>query len=281
MEKIALVVDAMADIPKKWITDYKIHVVPTIIHFGTAEDADARECTAEDVFDYYEKNGSLPTTSPTPVDIFTQLFVSLMHQGYKIIYLATMPSISKTCENGMQAAQMFPEKIAVIDTGTGCIAITSIVYEVQKLLMQELPFDEIVASIPAILARSECYFIVDDTNFILENRNVGFFSQMVASLLNIKPSMYVADGKIIPGKKFTGKSIHVLPKFIDHVFDNKKVDPELLVIGHTGASEEMIETTKQLIHKATDFKNIEIIGAGGPISSHLGRGAFIFSFMKK
>jgi len=281
MEKIALVIDAMVDVPKEWIKDYKVHVVPTIIHFGTSEDLDARECTAEEIFAYYEKHGTLPTTSPTPPDAFTQVFVPLIHQGYKIIYLATMPSISKTYENGVEAAKSFPEKIAVVNIKTGCIGTGILVYEVQKLLKQELPFKEIVSRIPDITAHSECYFMVDDVHFVLENQNVGFFTQMIASLLNVKPSMHVVDGRIIPEKKFNGKTSHALPKFVDYVFQGKAIDDELLIIGHTGVSDEDIENAKKLVSKFADFKTIKVVTTGGPISSHLGKGAYIFAFKIK
>lgn len=281
-EKICIMTDTMVDIPKDWINVYSIKRIPTIIYFGS-DKMDAREIDAHDVLEYYGKNHELPTTGPTTVEMFNDFFVPLIHQGYYIIYLSSMPSISANYSNSLEAAEIFGDKITIIDTKFSSIGVTPLIWEICNFIKDNNPtYDEIINKINTTIDKIRCQFIVDDLNFVMENSNVSFVSRVLANVMNIKPSMILSKGKILPDKKFSGNTKKALSKFIDYTFSKySNIDTRFIVLGHTDADVSIIKEATELINKHVQFEHTEVLCAGGPISAHLGKGAIMLAFLEK
>ena len=137
-EKIILTTDTMVDIPIEWVQEFNIKRIPTIIYFG-GEQMDAREINAHDVLEYYKEHKELPETGPTTIEMFNSFFVSLIHQGYKIIHLSTMPSISQNYANSLEVQECYSAQITVIDTKFSSIGTAPLIWELGNYVKNENP----------------------------------------------------------------------------------------------------------------------------------------------
>lgn len=92
MSQFILVTESGADLPQKYIDRFNIKIVPMYVNFGenTFKDSDIK---AEDVFDYYEKNKILPTTSGSTPNDFTEIFrnINETYLDAEIISISPIP----------------------------------------------------------------------------------------------------------------------------------------------------------------------------------------------
>ena len=85
MEKIKIITDSTADLPKEVYEKYDIEVLPLLINFGEESYLDGVEITPEVLFERIEKEGSLPTTAQVIPNRFMDTYKKYLDDGYKII----------------------------------------------------------------------------------------------------------------------------------------------------------------------------------------------------
>ncbi|RKJ24900.1 DegV family protein, partial [Butyricicoccus sp. 1XD8-22] len=92
-----------------------------------------------------------------------------------------------------------------------------------------------------------------------------------ATILKIKPSIEVVNGKMAVGKKYRGKFERCLDQYVkDRLENNENVDYSRLFITHSHCSPETVERVKQTIRQYADFDEIIETTAGCTISTHCG-----------
>ena len=92
-----------------------------------------------------------------------------------------------------------------------------------------------------------------------------------ATLLKIKPSIEVRNGKMIVGKKYRGSFESCLEKYIkDRLSENDCIDYSRVCITHSMCSPETVEKVKQLVAKYAPFDEVLETYAGCTVSAHCG-----------
>ena len=74
MPKIAIVTDSTANLPRKWVEQYHVHVVPLKVNWGDETFRDGVDITTEEFYKKLAQSKSLPTTSQPSVQDFLQVF---------------------------------------------------------------------------------------------------------------------------------------------------------------------------------------------------------------
>jgi len=281
--KIAIVVDSVADLPESYIKDYNVKRVPLVLTFGIEERLDAEQCSLHDVFEYYDKTHELPITSPPTTEMFGQVFIPLIHQGYQVLYLGTSSRFSKAYETAKTFEKLFEKKVYTLDTRFTCAPISFVVRKAHELIQSDMPIQLIVKSLREYLYKIHCEFIINDFNFVKEIGNMNAFTGFFASLMNVKPALtFSAEKGVQNYKNYTGKFDKVVSAFINDIFHKKTLfDDSLLIIAHTLVDSYELEAVKNSILNIVPFKEVQFVQAGSVIGSHLGRGALQFSYAEK
>ena len=74
MQKICIAVDSACDIPKKYLTENKIVVLPYHINFGDEEFIDGETITRDELYKKVEETEMMPKTSAIPPAVFSDCF---------------------------------------------------------------------------------------------------------------------------------------------------------------------------------------------------------------
>lgn len=281
--KIAIVVDSAGDVPESYMKDFNVRRVPLIITFGTEERLDAEQCNLHDVFEYYEKEHELPMTSAPTTEMFSQVFIPLIHQGYQILYLGASSQFSRAYENGKSFEKVFSEKVYAVDTRFTCAPVGLVVRKAHELIESEMPIQLIVKALQEYIYKIHSVFIINDFNFVKEIGNMNAVSGFFASLMNVKPALEMTAEKGVQSyKNYTGNYEKAVTSFIHDAFNRKMIyDESVLIIAHTLVSTYELERIKKEILDIIPFKEVQFVTAGSVVGSHMGKGALLFCYTEK
>ena len=135
MEKIKIITDSTADLPKEVYEKYDIEVLPLLINFGEESYLDGVEITPEVLFERIEKEGSLPTTAQVIPNRFMDTYKKYLDDGYKIISIHISSAMSGTYQSACIAKDTLEsEEIFVIDSKNVTAALGMLVLRVQFFL---------------------------------------------------------------------------------------------------------------------------------------------------
>lgn len=96
MAKIAILTDSTANLPKEWVEQYNVRVIPLKIHWGYETSLDGIDITPNEFYTRLTHSRSLPTTSQPSIEDFLQAFESLADQADSIIVPLISSGISGT-----------------------------------------------------------------------------------------------------------------------------------------------------------------------------------------
>ena len=115
--KVAIITDSTAYIPRDWIDKYGVKVAPSVVIWDGEELRDWYDITAEEFFTRLAKSSTLPTTSqPTPA-YFKGIYDELLAEGNDILGIHISHKLSGTFSSAEQAKAMLPDaNIENIDT---------------------------------------------------------------------------------------------------------------------------------------------------------------------
>jgi len=278
-EKIIITCDSGIDMSEKLLKKYNIRLLPLVIHMGNEEYLDFEEAKPDDILKFHDDTGQLASTSAPTVEHSFRFFTRLVHMGYTVIHFSMSSGMSSAYDNAKTAAETF-ERVHVIDTLTASAGGTLLVIAAAEMLEEGKSSEEIIKKCKELIPLVEVPFMVHDMEFLYKGGRASFLANFLANIFNLKPSLYIdKDGRIVAGKKYSGKFEAIVPKMINDYFGNSSViNKKRLIIAHTGLSDEFLQSCKNEVSKHVEFKEIEILHAGCTITSHLGGGALVFSW---
>ena len=102
------------------------------------------------------------------------------------------------------------------------------------------------------------------------------------ALLNIKPCIEVVDGKMTPGKKYTGSFEKCLRRYVkDRLAGRMDIDTSRIFITHPACSDEIVEMVRQTVAEYMEFDDVIVTNAGCTVSSHCGPNTLGILFKRK
>jgi len=275
MNKIAIVTDSTADIPKDLASQYGITVVPLKVIFN-GEDTflDGIDMQTEEFYQRLAENGQTATTSqPSPAE-FADCYKQLLpHCSIISIHISSI--MSGTVQSARIARDMFPESdIEVIDSKSCSMGVGLIVLEAARAASMGKTKNEILDIIKKIIPKIRLFFIVDSLKHLKEGGRIGKAQALLGTILNIKPILYLNEGIVEPYEKIRGKvrAIERLAQIIDDKTRDKKITCSLL----HGNAQESMELLKNKLLSMVNSVNSEqlIIAKVGPVvGAHVGPGA--------
>jgi DegV family protein with EDD domain len=140
-----------------------------------------------------------PTTSqPAPAE-FEAAFRDAAADGSSVVCTTLSAEMSGTHGAAVQAREAVPElDVHVVDTRTVAIGHNAIVRAAVEATAQGRSAAEIVALIQGIIPRQRSIFTVDTLEYLRRGGRIGGARALLGSVLNIKPVLQVAGGRIEP-----------------------------------------------------------------------------------
>lgn len=270
-EKIAVVTDSCADIPKEIVEKLGITVVPLNVIFGEEVLKDGVDITSKEFYKRLEESKKLPSSSqPTP-DEFHQVYKDLLEEHDRIISIHLSEKLSGTINSARAAAKEFGEKVYIFDSHSISVGVGLQVEATIEAIEEGLSLEEIKDYLPKLRDSTHVMFTLDTLEYLEKGGRIGKAESLLGSLLNIKPIIIVKEGLYHAFGKTRSqkKAIRKISRHLQEISEGKTV--KRLAVAHGMASDAM-ELLKNDLEKAFNVKASIVTEVGPVIGVHTGPG---------
>lgn len=275
MTKFIITAESGSDLPKELVERYGVRIIPMHVTMGDETRPDGT-FPVEEVFDFYEKTGTLPKTAgSTPDDnakCFRQIFEE--YPDAHIIHIA-YSAVTTVSFNAAKIATEDFENIHLVDSKNVTIGQTAIIKATAEYIENhpDASPEDVIAFAENIRERTRFIFLPNTLLYLKAGGRVSNLAFHGATLLNIHPTIVIEDGYLVSGKKYRGNFDRCIKKMIADFFNTYNIDPEtVMVCGSPGVSDE----NKDLVYSLLSQHNVNTdqwFDTGAVISSHGGPGA--------
>ena len=167
-------------------------------------------------------------------------------------------------------------KIHVIDSLNASAGAGMMVYMARDLQKNGMSAQEIANRIESIKSRFQAVFVVDDLQYLVRGGRLSPLSGAVGTILDIKPILYITEGKIDALKKSRTRK-KALTDLLEFVI-NMKPDKEYISVVYTKDENAAIEYSKR-IENELGIPVKHIIPINPTIGAHTGPNALGIGFL--
>ena len=267
--KICISAESTIDLPRELLDEFNIKTVPFTITLGEKNGLDG-VTTPEEIFDYVDRTGVLPKTSAVNIAQFDEYFNNLLKEYDEVIHFSLSSDMSSAYQNACTVASELKGKVHVVDSMSLSTGIALLAIYASKLVKEGLTADEIVKKVSERIPNDQASFVLATVDYLYKGGRCSALAKLGAMLFRIRPQILVMNGKMGPGKKYTGKQADCVANYCRDTLDQfNNPDLEIGFVTHSGATEEMVNIAVNAM-KERGFKRVLITTAGATISSHCG-----------
>lgn len=281
MEKIKIITDSSADLPKEIFEKLNVERLPLLINFGEESYLDGVEIQIDELFKKIEESDVFPNTAQVTPVRFQEIYKKYLDEGYKIISIHLSSDMSGTYQSACLAKNMLDtDDIYVVDSQTVTSGLGLLVYRAAMLKDEGKSMKEIIEDLEEnkkYISSSLCFDSLDN---LIKGGRIPKAVAVVTGMLGIKLILEVKDGVMAVKDKVRGskKAVKRIIKDIEDI--GCKPGMPLVLINVN--SDEVCSQIKEYLNE----KNIETIETtvGCTVGIHSGNnatGVFFFANNEK
>lgn len=268
---IHLVTDSTAYLPDDIKWKYNVHQVSLKVIIEDQAYDEMGGITQAEFFNLLGRVETAPTTSQPAVGEFVQLYDQLTRNGDEVISLHISAGLSGTIPNAMSAAQaVAPHLISVVDSRTSAIGLLLMVIEAGEAIAAGQSRAQVLALLDRMIAQSTAVFMVENLAYLHKGGRINGATRLLGTLLNIKPILYMNEGKIEPLDK-ARSSARAKKRVLDEVVQRIGPAPARVAVAHIQAPQEAAELADQA-RLLLNCVSLHISEVGPVIGTHVGPG---------
>lgn len=276
-QRIRVVTDVSCEIPQETIDELKISLLPGYINQG--DDSTLFDGHNLDRVRYYNElkdKDPLPTTAAPAPGVAQELLDKVFEDADHLVIITLPRGMSAYYEAFRLGSEHLPEgSVTLIDSGT-----ISSTQDMQILAAAETAaaggsLDEVVEAVKKARAATVSATVLKTMENLRRSGRVNMAQAGLATLLQIKPILSVADGEVV-----THARVRTYRKARAELLNmlRDQAPYEKLVVGHTNNPEDAAWLVDQAA--ALVSAPINIYNASPIIGTHLGPGTLGFSGLK-
>ncbi len=246
--RIALITDSTSDLPKEWLQQYEIGIVPLTIIFGDQQYLDGVDLQAEQ---FYERLSieSAPTTSQPAPKMFLEAYQQAAQRGAEEVLVFTISSaMSGTIESARRAAQDSPIPVQVIDGKNNSMGLGWQVIAAARVRERGGSREEMLAAAEYVRKNIVYYISLDTIEYLSRGGRISEAARFLNSLLHIKPLIYVRPDSGTVGASLPARSRKAaIDSLYNEVFKRLSSNHPLhITVLHNNALEEAKELAERV-----------------------------------
>lgn len=276
MRDYVITVNSTVDVPKEWLEERHVPVVPLRYTIDGKTYTDMEGLSAREFFAKL-RDGKMSVTSQVNPEEAAELLEPYLKEGKDILHLGFSSGLSGTLNSMKIAGEMLQEKypeakIIVIDTLCACLGEALLLYKALQQKEKGMSIDETAQWVEENKLHICHNVTVDDLNHLHRGGRVSRTTAVLGTLVQIKPIIHMDDnGKLqVIGKERGRKKS--LNKIVDMAVEQSKGwDNDIIMITHGDCIEDA-EYVAKLVREKMGIDNILINNIGTVIGSHTGPG---------
>jgi DegV family protein with EDD domain len=278
MTTVGIVTDSSCDLPDDLVQRWGIEVVPLSIRFGDEELIDREELTTAEFWARCAASSELPSTAAPSPGRFEASYRRLVERGATGILVVTISgALSATMQSAELAARaMEGVDVRVVDSRSVSLGLGSVALACAEAAGSGRDLDAVEALAGELIAETRVFAALDTLDNLRKGGRVGNAKALLATALNIKPIIEVADGIVEEhGKQRTRTK--ALTFLVEKVAAYRGRIEHLAVL-HADCSD--VDAFVERLRPLTDGEIV--VGQIGPvIGAHAGRGTIGVAFQER
>lgn len=283
MRDFIITVNSTVDLPKEWLKERNVPVIPLKYTIDGESYTDMDGLTGKEFFTKL-REGKMSVTSQINPEEAKEAFEPYLKEGKDILHLGFSSGLSGTYNSmrmaGEELAEKYPEaKVIVIDTLCACLGEGLLLYKALKLREEGKNIDEIAAWVEENKLHICHNVTVDDLNHLHRGGRVSKATAIVGTMVQIKPIIHMDnEGKLQVIAKERGRK-RSLNKIVDMAVEQSKGwEQDIIMITHGDCIEDA-EYVASIAKEKLGVDEVLIHNIGTVIGSHTGPGVVALFFM--
>jgi len=254
---LKIVMDGAGDIPKEWLSEYDVQVIPINIHFDNKMFRQGVDLSNDDFYRIAKTSGVIPKTSqPTPQQ-FVEFYKRIAKASDTILSLHVTSKLSGTFNSAVLVAQELKNILNIIpfDSGSGSAAIGFMCKEVRQLEKAGATLQAILTRLEVIRQNVNVVLTLDTLEYARLSGRVKALPAALAALVKIKPVIILKDGALD-----MRETVRTRQRAINRVLEiiYERVDDRLVNVAVVHS--QSLEAAKELMQKVREtFQVNEVI----------------------
>lgn len=286
MKDYIITVNSTVDLPKEWLTERGVPVVPLSYTIDGETYQDMNGLSAKEFFEKL-RAGKMAVTSQVNPDDAKEALRPFLEEGKDILHLGFSSALSGTLNSMRIAAEELKEEypnqnIIVIDTLCACMGEGLLLYYALKRKAGGCSMEETAKWVEENKLHVCHNVTIDDLNHLQRGGRISKTVAVLGGMVKIKPMIHIDDKgalQVIGKERGRKKSLN---NIVDKaVVQSKGWKNDIIMITH-GDCREDAEYVAKLVREKMGIDNILINNIGTVIGSHTGPGvAAVFCMGEK
>ena len=279
MNKVTIVTDSTANLPKETIADLPVEVVPLTLTWDGVTYRDGVDIFPDEFYARLRTSSTMPVTSQTNVATYSQMFTKLLGQGSSILVLPISSGISGSVFSAIQAKEEFPgAPIEILDTQLVSMALSFQVLTAARAAKEGASLEECKALALEAYNHIGVYFVVDTLKYLHAGGRIGGAKRFFGTALNIKPILMIDKGKIDAVKSVISKrkAIDAMIDLVEEGINGRT--PVRISVFHAGAHDVAVEIMERTTKRFNPVESI-LSHVSPAVGSHVGPGTVSIAYM--
>ncbi|MBD5496095.1 MAG: DegV family protein [Lachnospiraceae bacterium] len=280
---LRIITDSATDLPKSYIEEHKLHVIPTPVVIDDVDYFDGQTIQTGEFYTILDDIKRDVKTYHINPAMFTDAFTPYAQAGDSIIYLCFSTGIAGTYNAANIAKDNvlddYPDfDLTIIDSKSASIGFGLLVSKLVTMLEKGASKEEIIEAADYFISHIKHVFTVQTLAYLIKGGRLTKLKGTIAETLDMKPILTVDENgalsvlKTVRGRKKSLRSLIDYAKEKGYHLENQTV-----AICH-GEDSDSLNVVQSLIKEEFNPKSILISVVGCAIGAHTGRGIIGFCF---
>lgn len=274
---LRIITDSASDLPKSYITEHNLHVIPTPVVIDEVDYLDGQTIQTKEFYDILDDIKREIKTYHINPEMFENAFRPYAEAGDSIIYICFSTGIAGTFNAANIAKnnllEDFPDfDLTIIDSKCAAVGFGLLVFKLVTMLEKGAGKETIIAAADYYISHIHHVFTVRTLNYLIKGGRLSKFSGTLGETLDIKPVLIVdKEGKLSVIQKVRGqkKSIKTLAEYVTaHAFDPAH---QTMAVCH-GEDMQALSLLQKFTDELVHPKDYFVSTVGCAIGAHTGRG---------
>jgi fatty acid kinase fatty acid binding subunit len=268
MTRVALVTDSTCDLPAALVESRSIAVVPLTVTLDGKDYRDGVDITADQFYARLTGSSTTSTSQPSPA-LFADTYERLLKNYDEVVSLHIAGRLSGTVASAQQAAaEVGRNRVRVVDSEVVSMALGLLCLVAAAVLGEGADATQAIAEVERVRASLRAYFTVGTLEHLRRGGRIGRASEMLGSVLQIKPVLMLSEGEVAPLERVRTRE-RALARVLDLVRGVDQGQGLCAIVAHA-AAEDTAERFARDLDSVTDTLMVQPLGP--VVGAHAGPG---------
>ncbi|MBY9000192.1 MAG: DegV family protein [Candidatus Heimdallarchaeota archaeon] len=276
---VKIMTDSAADIPEKYLKEYDISIVPTVIRFGDEIFYENENINLDQFYEKFYNSETYPQTANPTLHRQYTLYEELGKKSNEVLNIVISSKISGSYNTAQLAVRNYkkkvehPSEINIYDSEFATFGIGVLAIKAAEMAKDGFSVKEIIPDLDSYKSKIQIGFTVENLKYLHRGGRLGLSKYWVAKIADMKPVINFIDGKMEVIKTVRGHTNAVIESF-NSVYEKMDKPRKFNAYIMHARNEESAHLIKEYIENQIqpDDWNISIREVGMAIATHAGPG---------